>query len=340
MMKWLALVSSVIVVLAPAGTAVMAARTDPFSALAAVAPITTEDRERLEAGQVVAKILPADGHELALLAVVSTTAAPEDLARSAADIVHLKMGPMVPEVGRFSSPPRLEDLAGLTLDDVDLEAIRNSRPGSSDLRLSDPEISRLQHAIAGGGDGWHSAADAEFRRIVFDRIVGYLANGHRGIAPYTGGGADLSAVFSSILQHTPYLRSRAPDIGEYFEQFPSSHAPHDEAFLYWSKEHLAPKPIISVTHVVIRREDGSHASSDTLVASKEVFSTRYKSGSLALTFLVDGTSASAPRYLVYLNRTWVDAVRTLWRPLVEWRVKRKAGKIFVEARDRIESGGR
>jgi hypothetical protein len=339
MVKSLALVSSVVVVLASPRTVLVAPRNDPFAALSAVASITTEDRERLDSGRVVAKILPADGHELALLAVVSTTAAPEDLARSATDIVHLKMGPMVPEVGRFSWPPRLEDLAGLTLDDVDLQAIRNSRAGSSDLRLSDPEIERLQHAIAAGGDGWHAAADAEFRRVVFDRVVAYLASGHRGIPAYAGG-ADLSTVFSSILQHTPYLRSRAPDISEYFEQFPSSRAPRDEAFLYWSKEHIAPKPIISVTHVVIRRDDGTHDAPDTLVASKEVFSTRYKSGSLALTFLVDGTSASAPRYLVYLNRTWVDAVRTLWRPLLEWRVKRQAGKIFVEARDRIESGGR
>jgi hypothetical protein len=95
-----------------------------------------------------------------------------------------------------------------------------------------------------------------------------------------------------------------------------------------------------VTHVAIMR-GGSHGDApEVLIASREVFSTRYTSGVLALTLLLHGADASSSRYLVYVNRTWVDAVRALWRPFVEWRVKSQAAKVFAMARDRIEAGPR
>ena len=74
-----------------------------------------------------------------------------------------------------------------------------------------------------------------------------------------------------------------------------------------------------------------------MAASREVFSTRYTSGALTLTLLLRGTDARAPHYLVYVNRTWVDALRALWRPFVNRRVKSQGRKAFEAVRVRIEA---
>jgi hypothetical protein len=45
------------------------------------------------------------------------------------------------------------------------------------------------------------------------------------------------------------------------------------------------------------------------------------------------------RYVVYVNRTWVDGIRALWRPFVEYRVKSQAKKVFADVRERLERPG-
>ena len=76
-----------------------------------------------------------------------------------------------------------------------------------------------------------------------------------------------------------------------------------------------------------------------IVVSRDIFSTRYTSGSFTLTLLFRDSAPSQQRYLVYINRTWVDGVRALWRPFVEHRIKGQARKVFTDVRERIERRG-
>jgi len=99
---------------------------------------------------------------------------------------------------------------------------------------------------------------------------------------------------------------------------------------------FAWKPIISVTHVTIVEPDQPGTLPELMAASREVFSTRYTSGALMLTLLLRGTNTRAPYYLVYLNRTWVDALHAFWRPFINHRVRSQGRKAFAAARARIE----
>jgi hypothetical protein len=113
-----------------------------------------------------------------------------------------------------------------------------------------------------------------------------------------------------------------------------------ESFLYWSKETYAWNPMVSVTHLTILRSRGDGPLPEVLVISRDIFATRYTGGSLVLAALVhDPASPPTQRYVVYVNRTWVDGVRALWRPLVEYRVKAQAKKVFAGVRDRLERAG-
>ena len=96
--------------------------------------------------------------------------------------------------------------------------------------------------------------------------------------------------------------------------------------------------MITATHVTIVRGDGSEGRPELIVVSRDIMATRYTSASLVLTPLFRDPSSSR-HYLVYVNRTWIDALRGLWRPFVEHRVKGTAKRIFADVRERIERRG-
>jgi len=296
----------------------------PFEFLTPTIQFSDEDRATLNRREIVLRILHAEGHELAVLTAGAIDITPDEFIASVNNMPGLKKGPLVPQIGRFSSPPRLEDLQSLTLDDTDIAAIRRCQPDHCGLKLSDEEIERLQRVVDDGHPA--SALDAEFRRVILDRANAYLR---------AGDDRTLSE-FSSLVDHSPYVSAHMPQLVTYLTQYPRQHLPGAESFLYWSKETYAWKPMITVTHVTIVRGEPEQGSPEVLVISRDVLSTRYTSGSFIVTLLLRDTTSPPKRYLVYVNRTWVDGVRALWRPFVEYRIKRQARKIFEEVRDRLE----
>jgi hypothetical protein len=298
------------------------AEENPFRFLEPTIQISGDDQSTMDQGGVLVRVLPASGHELAVLAGGSINVTPDDFIASVRDIAALKRSSLVPQIGRFSVEPRLEDLRELTLDDVDIDEIRRCRPDRCGLKLTPEEIGQLQRAAAGGES--RDALQDGFRRAVLERTKTYLRNGDERT----------NQQFSTLLEHSPYLRSRMPTLIQHLERYPAMRINSVESFLYWTKEVYAWKPMISVTHVTIVR-GGGEDSPEVVVASRDVFATRYTSASLTVSMMFRD-SDSPRRYLVYINRTWVDAVRALWRPFVEHRIKGSAKKVFVGVRERIE----
>ena len=71
------------------------------------------------------------------------------------------------------------------------------------------------------------------------------------------------------------------------------------------KEKFGPEPFITVTHVTIV----CRTVQNCVVATKDVYSSRYIDASLALTIASDGLSDPNHFYLVYANRTRADALK-------------------------------
>ncbi len=286
--------------------------------------LSDDERRRLDGRAIVVRILPAEGHELAAMAAGTLNVGPDPFIASITNIVALKKGPFVPQIGRFSAQPRLEDLGELTLDDVDLDEIRRCQPGRCGLKLDGEEIKQLQQAISTAQPGSKAPVETEFRRVVLERATRFLHEGDRST----------KVQFSTLLQNSPYLHARMPQLAVYLDKYPAP-LPGAESFLYWCKETYAWKPMISVTQVTIMRGNAD-GGPEVVVASRDVFATRYTSGSFVLTFLFGDPANASKRYLVYVNRTWIDGIRALWRPFVEHRVRSQARKVFATVRDRIE----
>jgi hypothetical protein len=100
--------------------------------------------------------------------------------------------------------------------------------------------------------------------------------------------------------------------------------------IYWSKELVRGRPVISITHVAT-----AAAVDDSPVAyavgSKQIYAMHYYDASLGLTLLVpDRTAASPVTYVVYLNRSRIDLFDGLFggvaRRLVAGRARTLVGQ--------------
>jgi hypothetical protein len=126
----------------------------------------------------------------------------------------------------------------------------------------------------------------------------------------------------------------------YLARYPYGEAADVESFLYWSKDSLGAKPIVSVTHVGMI-ESRNPAQPEALVARKQVYASHYINASLSLTAVTMAPGASR-RYLVYLNHTRADVFDGVFggviRRTIERRLRREGPKALQAMRRRLESG--
>ena len=304
---------------------------DPFAFFQPSITVNADERRQLDQGEPIARVLPGEGPEVAVFAAVPVNIDGDRLVAWIRRIEELKKSTYVLAIRRFSDPPRIEDLADLRLDDGETAELRACRPDRCSVNLSAAEAVELSHSESA------SELQETFRRIIVRRAEGYLA-GNRGDSL----AGDPSAVeeMQTLVRHSAFLREHLPQFAEGLGRVGHAAIPGVESFLYWSKERLAGKPIVGVTEVNIwrGREAGAPA---VLVAGKEFFATHYIRASLGVTALVMGEPGRS-NYLVYVNRSRVDALSGVFGGIVRWFVERRlraeAADVLQGLRRRLESG--
>ena len=299
------------------------------------------DYTRLKAGEALVELLPAAAKEVAVRAATRIDAEPMRLIEWTRRVEELHKGRYVDAVKRFSNPPQIDDLDTLTLEDEDLTDLRRCRPGKCAVKLDDGEIMRIRAAIAAAGADWKSAVQETFRRIVLARAEQYLAEGHTPSAAYHDGRKTvlLDSEFAAIASDVALTYPRLFPLTNYLSLYPKGEAIDVESFLYWSKESLGAKPIVSVIHVAMI-ESRDPRIRETLVAKKQVYASHYVLASLS--FMAIGASTDgANRYLVYLNRSRSDVFDGLFggfiRRTIARRLRAEAPQALHALRSRLET---
>ena len=316
---------------------------DPFEFLAPTVVVSTAQRQRLERDEPIVQTLPKGDGQLAVFVATRLDAPPDALVAWTRRIAELKQSRFVLAIGRFSDPPTPADLHGLSLDERDLEAIRECTPGHCGLKLTAPEIEALKSAAESGGEGWHQAVQQEFRHLVVARVNLYQTGGLSALPPTEDRKTPkhLEEASSSILAKSPFLE-RLPNVERWLKTYPNGEDPGIESFFYWSKEQYGRgKPVISVTHVgIVHPEPGLNLPA-VVVAGKQILATHYSEGALGLTMVMPDP-ANGTSYLVYLNRSQLDLLRSpfagMFRGALEDRLERNAPEVVRALRARLESG--
>jgi hypothetical protein len=305
---------------------------------------TATESTALDAGQIIVRLpKTAETREVAAFAVMRLNVPAEFFLHKMRDIVNFKKSDNVLQIARFSDPPRLEDLADLTLDPVEIETIRRCRPAKCDFKLKADFIERFRKEINWSASDYQQRATSLMREMLLDQVRAYLAGGNPALGDYNDKSYKLNLAdeFRALLLPASYMYGYAPEFQKYLMEFPNARPAHVENFVYWSKEKFGLKPVISVTHIAVHRASPG-PEADVLIASKGIYANHYFEASLGMTAFVHSAVSAQPRtYLIYINRSKADALRGMFagfkRSLISGSLRDGAKKNMEMIKQKLES---
>jgi hypothetical protein len=304
--------------------------------LSAALDLSAQDLQRLDGGAIVTRTLPASNRrELATLGVVRMAATPSAYLARLDDIETFKRTEDVLQIGRFGDAPRPADVAALTIEDSDLRALRTCRVGNCEVRLSAEYIEDVRREIDWQGADASRRAAGLVRRLLADHAARYQRDGRAMTYADTDAHLDTATEFASLMEAETILARHAPRLRRHLLDYPAPSVGATD-FLYWSKERIRNRAVVSITHVAITPgEAGSPVA--WAIGSRQIYAMHYYDASLGLTLLVpDQASAGAATYLVYLNRSRIDLFDGVWGGLVRRMVAGRARGVVSEQLQRIQ----
>ena len=312
----------------------------PFAFLEPTVGVSADDRAKLDAGDVIARVLPADDGHIAFFAAARLKARPEALIEWTRAIDELKRGSMVLAAGRISDPIADNDLDALTLEPEEINALRRCRVSGCDFKLAVAEIHGLQAALRDAESEWRDAVQREFRRILLERARLHRHSGLLALPPYAdhGGRMSVGEAFSAMTARSPWLTRGFPDVVNSLLAPRRLPPPAGDGFYYWSRDRYgAGKAVITVTYVQLLQSD---RTPQAMAVSTQLYASHYIDGALGVT-AVACDEAARSCYLTYLNRTRVDLLGGLFgafkRAVIEDRIESDGPPLMREVTRRLES---
>jgi hypothetical protein len=289
----------------------------------------------IDKGEVVTKLLPgADKPEIAVFGVVKTAGTPDVLLRLARDIKKFRQVPQIPEMGLFSSPPRLDDLKGLHHPPDDIGALKRCKPGSCDVKLGTAALEKLAKI------DWKAAdAEAQATALLNQMIVDYVAAYQQGGTDAMGTIMDKKAPktrteeYRTLLAHSPYLVEYVKEFNDYLAAYPKGKLADAEDVLYWTKDEFGLKPVVSLYHMTLHRQPRG-----ALIANKLLAATHFFNATLEIMAGIP-TPDGKGLYVMSLYRTRIDPPTGMLGGVLMGKVKDGIDTAMKEnlkvARDRL-----
>jgi len=165
----------------------------------------------------VAKVLRSEPQEVAVFGIVRVNAYEDFFLERFRDIESYKKGTSIPQVKKFSTPPRIEDVQQLTVDREDFDALKNCRVGSCDVKLSAQATARLQKEIDWNAPGASVQVNELARASLLEYVNRYLSGGNKALTEYSDKKTTLRLAdeFASILNASPYIYDYEPEFYAY-----------------------------------------------------------------------------------------------------------------------------
>lgn len=296
------------------------------------------DLRALDAGAAVVKSLDTPvRQELAYFGVVYVDAPPDRFVDRFVDIERFERGPGILQIGRFASPPRLADLASLTLPSKDVSALARCRPGDCDMKLSTAAMTRFRNDVDWSSQSAALQANAIAREMILELVDAYQANGDAALGYYDDGGEPLSATeqFRALLTSGNQRPIPVPELMAYLTEYPHSRPAGAVDFFYWSVVDFGLKPTVRVNHVIIYPLAARPSGVSHVIAITQLYASHYFHTTLELRFLVDDDRHDHGRgfYLVSITRSRSDGTTglkgSLLRPIISRR-SRNAIRGYLE----------
>ncbi|HEX5731318.1 MAG TPA: hypothetical protein VF131_00680 [Blastocatellia bacterium] len=223
---------------------------------------------------------------LAGFGVALADATPGAFVESYKSLDQLHKSPYVIEAGKFSATPSLADFARLTFDDKELYALFKAKPGNSNIKLSDEEITRIRAAIGQAArftPQVKTQLASEYKKLLVERVKAYSAGRPAlGVFADKDKPVDAQEAFDSLADEQKAGAGHCSHLYSHLESYPAGATAESESFIYWAKQRFGDaKPVLSLVHVLIHNE-----GERVFIASKQIYSNHYTEAALSVAELI------------------------------------------------------
>jgi hypothetical protein len=301
-------------ILGTAGLARSHQAQEPRHFLATVAGFTEAELAAVDQGTVVVKAVHTQiDSEVALVGAALFQTSTEFFLKMYEDIERFEspLGPLK----KVGDPPGAEDFASLVLPDKDIEALAECRLEHCDLKLGENGITRFQTEIDWASREARPQAQSLVRELALGFLTAYREGGNQAL----GVGRDnkkptlVREQFEALLEDSDYLLTYVPELHRYLLEYPKAELPGATDFLYWAVNDFGLEPVLRLSHVTIYRPGGD-SNSSAVIASKQLYFSRYFYTGLDMRFLVRNQSDPSNErfYLVTISRFRSDELGGLF----------------------------
>jgi hypothetical protein len=304
------------------------------------------DLRAYDAGSAVIKSLDTPvREELAHVGAVYLDAPSGRFVERFRDIVQFERGPGIPQIGRFHSPPRLEDLESLTLPPTDVTTLRRCHPGDCDVKLSALAMRRFRDDVDWSSPNAAGQADEVAREMIFELVRAYQTEGNAALGYYDDGAKPLrvSEQFRALLASSDPLPVPVPELLAYLDEYPYGRLVGAEDFFYWTVVDFGLKPTIRVNHVTIYPlgESPSPSGVRYAIAIKQLYASHYFHTTLELRFLIDDDRrAGSGTSLISITRARNDGMTgfkgLFLRPIIRTRSRDAVRSYLDQVKRQVE----
>lgn len=270
-----------------------------------------EDCYRADHGDIITKELPAENTFEVAVCGAMRIAVPFDLAVSNSEHMELfRKNPNVPEIGKFSTPPRIEDLDQFTLEEEDLKALKDCRSGNCLVKLPAPLMDQFRTEINWDSPDHGLRVLAMTKRNYVDFVTAYGSGGNGALINYDDMRYPQTRAdeYHDLIRESPNLSEWGNEFYRYLDNPGSGPLPNSSIETIWQKEIFSgAKPTTTINQVVVYTPDSARQL--TLVASKQLYADHFFEASITVAAIVGIAGDTSGIYLVYLNRSNYDDLR-------------------------------
>ena len=268
------------------------------------------DAEQLgtvERGEPVVKVLDArDRRDVVVFGIITLPVAREQYVRALRNFSTSLHTPNRTQVGIFSDPATLADVAAVTVNPRDVADMKNCKPGDCVVKLPATDMRRIHEETNWSAPDVQAQLSAFARRRLVEYVTDYRRRGDSAMAIYDDRGnlnVHASEAFGAQLAESPYVYQTVPSLQSYLVNYPRGTLPAGAAEIVFWSEDVMPRlrPILSVTHLVVYTPP--ELPGMTLAASKQIYANHYFEAAVDLTAVVDRNPGT---YLVVLRRYRFD----------------------------------
>jgi hypothetical protein len=277
-------------------------------------------------GEPVVRLLPVqDKREVAVCGLVSLQVPADVFLESFTEGMARKNNPAILEIGRFSSTPTLADLQALTIDDRDLDDMKQCVVGDCRLKLSAAMIERFHREVDLQSPEYRTQATQLFKHMFLDYVRDYVARGDAALIEYNDKPKEIRLADEQrgLMSASGYINGILARFPQSLEGTSNSELQLVENAIVWSKIKFGLKPVLAINHIMVYRRE-QETGPQVLVASKQIYANHYFNSSLGLTAFVNIPGANPGSYLFYENRSRADGLEGLFGKIKRGIIEDKA----------------